>query len=291
LNSYALASSIGSYFNTATKSTTDSNNYITFSGSGNTVTLGYDNLLSALGSFALTSSLGSYALTNSPTFTGTVDFTGATVNGLSKTTVGLTNVDNTSDANKPISTAMSTALAGKQDTIGNTGTTRISASFVGSGTVNDTRYGYIANLTSDAQSQITTLSTDKANKASPIFSGNTTYGASSTVDFTNCTVSNFPLTTVFAGAFIGTSGTASNTRGAIISPNRNGVGVVTVTLGTAHPAGVFYTVNAATCVTSSTSNPIICSVIKLPTTSTQFRLLFKDHTNTAVDCDFVVSVI
>ncbi len=45
----------------------------------------------------------SYALLASPTFTGTVS-------GITKTMVGLGNVDNTSDANKPVSTAQQTAL-------------------------------------------------------------------------------------------------------------------------------------------------------------------------------------
>jgi hypothetical protein len=73
------------------------------------------------------------------------------------------------------------------------------------------------------------------------------------------------LTTVYACAFItnnGASVTVSNTRGVTITAARNGVGVVTVTLGTAHLAGVFYTVNAVAYMTSSTSNPIICSLIK-----------------------------
>lgn len=38
---------------------------------------------------------------------------GATVTGLTKTHVGLSNVDNTSDANKPVSTATQTALNAK----------------------------------------------------------------------------------------------------------------------------------------------------------------------------------
>jgi hypothetical protein len=44
-----------------------------------------------------------YALLNNPTFTGTVS-------GISATMVGLGNVTNTSDANKPVSTAQQTAL-------------------------------------------------------------------------------------------------------------------------------------------------------------------------------------
>lgn len=51
----------------------------------------------------------------SPTFTGTVTLP-STTNGLTKSNVGLANVDNTSDANKPVSTATATALAGKANT-------------------------------------------------------------------------------------------------------------------------------------------------------------------------------
>lgn len=47
---------------------------------------------------------------------GNANFTG-TVAGLTKTMVGLANVDNTSDANKPVSTATQTALNAKQDTL------------------------------------------------------------------------------------------------------------------------------------------------------------------------------
>lgn len=49
----------------------------------------------------------------SPTFTGTVS-------GIDKTMVGLSNVDNTSDVNKPVSTAQQTALDAKLDLAGGT---------------------------------------------------------------------------------------------------------------------------------------------------------------------------
>jgi hypothetical protein len=48
----------------------------------------------------------------SPTFTGTPTLPSGTL-GLTKTTVGLANVDNTSDVNKPVSSATQTALNGK----------------------------------------------------------------------------------------------------------------------------------------------------------------------------------
>ena len=52
----------------------------------------------------VSSSIKSKAPLDNPTFTGTV-------NGITKTMVGLGNVDNTSDALKPVSTATQTALA------------------------------------------------------------------------------------------------------------------------------------------------------------------------------------
>jgi hypothetical protein len=54
--------------------------------------------------------LSSYAPLNSPTFTGTVS-------GINKTMIGLANVDNTTDLNKPISTSTQTALNSKADLI------------------------------------------------------------------------------------------------------------------------------------------------------------------------------
>lgn len=57
----------------------------------------------------LVTDLAAKAPTASPTFTGTVS-------GISKSMVGLGNVDNTSDVSKPISTATQTALDGKAST-------------------------------------------------------------------------------------------------------------------------------------------------------------------------------
>jgi hypothetical protein len=58
---------------------------------------------------AIQTQLDTKAPIANPTFTGTVS-------GVSKSMVGLGNVDNTSDANKPISTATQTALNGKSGT-------------------------------------------------------------------------------------------------------------------------------------------------------------------------------
>lgn len=57
---------------------------------------------------ALVTELGLKAPIANPTFTGTV-------NGITKAMVGLGNVDNTSDANKPISTAQAAGLASREN--------------------------------------------------------------------------------------------------------------------------------------------------------------------------------
>jgi hypothetical protein len=59
----------------------------------------------------VTTALGTKAPIESPTFTGTIG-------GITKSMVGLGNVDNTTDANKPVSTATQTALDSKLDSSG-----------------------------------------------------------------------------------------------------------------------------------------------------------------------------
>lgn len=110
-----------------------------------------------------------------------------TVNGQSgavtvdKTSVGLSNADNTSDANKPISTATQTALSAKADASALSSHTsnlsnphQTTASQVGLGNVNNT---------SDASKPVSTLQQAaldlKANLASPTFTG--TLGGSPTI--------------------------------------------------------------------------------------------------------------
>jgi hypothetical protein len=75
-----------------------------------------------------------YAPINAPTFTGTVS-------GITKSMVGLGNVDNTSDANKPVSTAAQSALDLKANLNGPTFTGTVSGitkSMVGLGNVDNT---------------------------------------------------------------------------------------------------------------------------------------------------------
>jgi hypothetical protein len=86
---------------------------------------------------------------------------------LNKTAVGLSNVDNTSDANKPISTATQTALDGKQATITGAATTidtedlTASRALVSDGSgkvavsdVTSTELGYLDGVTSAVQTQL-----------------------------------------------------------------------------------------------------------------------------------------
>ena len=93
----------------------------------------------------------------SPTFTGTVS-------GIDKTMVGLGNVDNTSDANKPVSTATQTALNLKQNLLTNpiTGTGTLNTmpkftggSVLGNSTISDD--GTVVTISSPVKIQTLTL--------------------------------------------------------------------------------------------------------------------------------------
>ncbi len=123
----------------------------------------------------ISSASSTYAPLSSPTFTGTVS-------GITKTMVGLGNVDNTSDGDKPISSATQAALDNKLDSstasttyapIANptfTGTVSgITKSMVGLGSVDNT---------SDADKPVSTATQTaldlKADLAGPTFTGTTT---------------------------------------------------------------------------------------------------------------------
>jgi hypothetical protein len=104
----------------------------------------------------------------SPTFTGTVTLP-ATTSGLSKSNVGLGNVDNTADSAKPVSTAQQAALDAKADKNNPafTGTvTGVTKAHVGLGNVDNT---------SDAAKPVSTAQQTaldaKAPKNNPVFTG------------------------------------------------------------------------------------------------------------------------
>lgn len=121
--------------------------------------------------------LDAKAPTADPTFTGTVS-------GITKSMVGLNNVNNTADANKPVSTATQAALDLKADLSGGatfTGTI-VLPSTTSIGNVSATELGYVDGVTSAIQTQLNT----KAPTADPTFTG--TLSAANVVLSGNLTV-------------------------------------------------------------------------------------------------------
>ena len=112
-----------------------------------------------------TTAASTYAPIASPTFTGTVS-------GVTKAMVGLGNVDNSADLDKPISTLTQTALDAKASTANPTFTgtvAGISKSMVGLGNVDNT-----ADLSKPVSSATQTSLDLKAPLASPTFTGTVT---------------------------------------------------------------------------------------------------------------------
>jgi hypothetical protein len=100
--------------------------------------------------------------------------TGAVV--LTKTDVGLANVDNTSDANKPVSTAQATSIATKEPTIAAGTTAQFWRGDKSWQTLNSTAVGLgSVDNTSDVNKPVSTATTTqlnlKANLAGPTFTG------------------------------------------------------------------------------------------------------------------------
>lgn len=106
------------------------------------------------------SAASTYAPLVSPSFSGTVS-------GITKSMVGLGSVDNTSDANKPVSTATQTALDLKADLSAPTFTgTVVLPSTTSIGTVSSTEISYLDGVTSSIQTQLGTASTNLSNHSS-----------------------------------------------------------------------------------------------------------------------------
>lgn len=113
-------------------------------GSVTSTEIGYlDNVTSSI-----QTQLNSKAPTADPTFTGTVS-------GITKSMVGLGNVDNTTDLNKPISNATQSALDLKAPLANATFTGTISLpSTTSIGDISATEIGYLDNVTSNIQTQL-----------------------------------------------------------------------------------------------------------------------------------------
>lgn len=114
-----------------------------------------------------------------PTFTGTVG-------GITKAMVGLGNVDNTTDANKPISTATQTALDNKAPLA--------SPAFTGTPTVPTAAAG--TNTTQAASTAFVTAAITASGglPASPTFTGDVTVGGNLTVNGTTTTINSTTIT-------------------------------------------------------------------------------------------------
>uniref|UniRef100_A0A6C0H4M0 Tail fiber protein n=1 Tax=viral metagenome TaxID=1070528 RepID=A0A6C0H4M0_9ZZZZ len=102
-----------------------------------------------------------------------------TVNGITKAMVGLTNVDNTTDANKPVSTATQTALDLKANLASPifSGTITIPSGvsiLSNSVAVTSEQLAFVSGATRNIQTQLTELSNNKVNSANPSFTGTVT---------------------------------------------------------------------------------------------------------------------
>ena len=160
----------------------------------------------------------------SPAFTGTVS-------GITAAMVGLSNVSNTADASKPVSTAQQTALDLKANLVSPafTGTVSgITAAMVGLGNVSNTADA--SKPVSTAQQTALDL---KANLASPTFTGTTsgTFSGPLTGNVTgNVTGSAASFTSLLAGDVTGTQGataiSAATVTGKALTGYVSGAGTV-----------------------------------------------------------------
>jgi hypothetical protein len=174
----------------------------------------------------VTSGLATKAPIASPTFTGTVS-------GVTKAHVGLGSVDNTTDANKPVSTAQATAIAtAKSEAITSAGTaadTKVSNAVAG---LNKSSVG-LSNVdnTTDANKPVSTATQTaldlKAPKADPTFTGTVTGVTKSHVglgNVDNTTDAGKPISTATQTALDLklASATAASTYAPLVSPALTG---------------------------------------------------------------------
>jgi hypothetical protein len=147
-----------------------------------------------------------YAPLANPTFTGTVS-------GVTKSMVGLGSVDNTSDANKPVSTAQQTALDLKAPLANPTFTGTVSGvtkSMVGLGNVDNT---------TDANKPVSTSTQTaldlKAPLASPTFTGSVSFDTGVALIFEGATADGFETTLAVADPTADRSLTLPNATGTL----------------------------------------------------------------------------
>jgi len=128
------------------------------------------------------------------TFTGTVA-------GISKSMVGLGNVDNTADANKPVSTATQTALDGKLSLSGGTLTGALTLSGAPSADLQAATKAYVDNLATGIKVKSPVVAATVANLAGTYDNGTSGLGATLT-KATNGAIGTIDGATVTVGARI-----------------------------------------------------------------------------------------
>jgi len=165
-----------------------------------------------------------YAPIESPTFTGTVS-------GVTKAMVGLGNVDNTSDAGKPVSTAQQAALDLKAPLANATLTgTVVLPATTSIGTVSAAEIGYVDGVTSSIQTQLDS----KAPTSNPTFTGTVSGITKSMVGLANVdntSDANKPVSTATQTALDLKANLASPTfTGTLVAPTVNATDLTTANL-------------------------------------------------------------
>jgi hypothetical protein len=122
---------------------------------------------------ASSTAASTYAPIASPTFTGTVA-------GVTKSMVGLGNVDNTSDANKPVSTATQTALDGKLALSGGTLTGSLTLSGAPTSDLHAATKAYVDGVSAGINFHQAVVAATSGNLAGVYDNGTSGYGATIT---------------------------------------------------------------------------------------------------------------
>jgi len=234
-----------------------------------------------LSAFYLTQANAStiYAPIASPTFTGTVS-------GITSSMVGLGNVDNTSDLNKPVSTATQTALNLKANLASPTFTGTVSgitSTMVGLGNVDNT-----SDLNKPVSTATQTALNLKANLASPTFTG-TVSGITSTMvglgNVDNTSDANKPVSTA--------TQTALNLKSDLANPTFTGSVTLPSVSFTSTPSsgtGTLLAINGSNQIVTTTSsinqtNTSTAGTYYLPFVASASTGSFVPLANAGLTCD------
>ena len=188
-----------------------------------------------------------YATIASPTFTGTVS-------GVTKSMVGLGSVDNTTDANKPISTATQTALDLKLASATAASTYAPLASPTFTGTVAGVTATHVGlgnvNNTSDANKPVSTATQTsldlKAPLVSPTFTGSVAFDTGVSLVFEGATADGFETTLAVADPTADRTLTLPNSTGTLATQEHVASELGTHTADTTSVHGIADTADLAT---------------------------------------------